>query len=54
MKIKFIPKKIKKILGISKYTEFKLKGYKKISAEKKINIIQLTNKNRVWIIPEEI
>nr|YP_009122181.1 ORF87-like protein [Vertebrata lanosa]AJH65939.1 ORF87-like protein [Vertebrata lanosa] len=53
MKIKFIPTKIKKVLVKNQCARFQIKGYKKISA-KKISIVEFTNKNRIWVLKEEI
>nr|YP_009394577.1 cytochrome b6-f complex subunit PetP [Vertebrata thuyoides]ARW63139.1 cytochrome b6-f complex subunit PetP [Vertebrata thuyoides] len=54
MKIRFIPKKIKKELIANRYIKFYLKGHKNISIKKKINLVEFTNKNRLWLLREEV
>lgn len=51
MQIKLIPNNLRKII-----TENKLPtiiGYKKISKNKKITLVEIINKNRLWLLETE-
>nr|YP_009392083.1 cytochrome b6-f complex subunit PetP [Periphykon beckeri]ARW60431.1 cytochrome b6-f complex subunit PetP [Periphykon beckeri] len=54
IKINFIPNSIKK--KINEYLQKKLKfvGYKQISTNQMIPILEFPNKQRIWIIKKEV
>nr|YP_009398076.1 cytochrome b6-f complex subunit PetP [Gredgaria maugeana]ARW67262.1 cytochrome b6-f complex subunit PetP [Gredgaria maugeana] len=54
VKIKFIPNNIKKRISEKLYKNLKFVGYKKISKDHTIPIIQFLNKKRIWILMKEI
>nr|WGH13074.1 cytochrome b6-f complex subunit PetP [Echinothamnion sp.] len=54
VKIKFIPNNIKKKINEKLYKNLKLVGYKKISQDHTIPIIQFSNKRRIWLLNREL
>nr|YP_009399950.1 cytochrome b6-f complex subunit PetP [Tolypiocladia glomerulata]ARW69769.1 cytochrome b6-f complex subunit PetP [Tolypiocladia glomerulata] len=54
MRIKLIPNKIKKIFKIHEMTKLRKIGYKYISKMNKIQMIELHDKNRLWILIQEV
>nr|YP_010851250.1 cytochrome b6-f complex subunit PetP [Aphanocladia delicatula]WGH14260.1 cytochrome b6-f complex subunit PetP [Aphanocladia delicatula] len=54
VKIKFIPNNIKKKISEKLYKSLKFVGYKKISKDHIVPIIQFSNKKRIWILIKEI
>nr|YP_010850458.1 cytochrome b6-f complex subunit PetP [Lophurella caespitosa]WGH13271.1 cytochrome b6-f complex subunit PetP [Lophurella caespitosa] len=54
VKIKFIPNNIKKKFNEKPYKNLKLVGYKEISRNDIMPIIQFSNKKRIWLLKEEI
>nr|YP_009399335.1 cytochrome b6-f complex subunit PetP [Kapraunia schneideri]ARW68941.1 cytochrome b6-f complex subunit PetP [Kapraunia schneideri] len=54
MQIKSIPNRIKKFVMLNKKVDLRHVGFKKINSKKKIVIIELSNRYRVWILRKEI
>nr|YP_009393953.1 cytochrome b6-f complex subunit PetP [Polysiphonia sertularioides]ARW62515.1 cytochrome b6-f complex subunit PetP [Polysiphonia sertularioides] len=54
MRIKLIPNRIRKLIRRNKKSLLEIKGYKKVSNCKKILLIEVINKNRIWLLEKEM
>jgi len=52
--IKFIPKNVKTRIVDELYKQITLVGYKKVSINHQIRVIELSSKQRIWFLKHEI